>query len=58
MSPILHDFKEFQRKYSIFERNFPKTDANLAPKWQFAKNTPLAKESGLKKWTLGAAHPQ
>ena len=27
MSPFLHDFKEFQPKYSLFKRNFPKTDA-------------------------------
>ena len=81
MSPFLHDFEKFQPQNSIFKRNFPKTDANLAPKchflggfvkkvyprlrtsgekytlgWgMFAKNTPLAKESGLKKWPLGAA---
>ena len=35
MSPFLHDFKEFQPKYSHFKRNFPKTDANLAPNCQF-----------------------
>ena len=34
-SPFLHDFKEFQPKYSIFKRNFPKTGAILAPKSQF-----------------------
>ena len=67
MSPFLHDFKEFQLKYSLFKRNFPKTDANLAPKCQFlrvfVKNIPLAKDFGRKvypwlrnfcqKYTLG-----
>ena len=27
---FLYDFKEFQPKYSLFKKNFPKTDANLA----------------------------
>ena len=61
MSPFLHDFKEYQPKYSILKINFPKTDANLAPKCQFlgvyVKNTHLAKESEFKKWPLGAVHP-
>ena len=35
MSPFLHDFKEFQPKYTLFKRNFLKTDANLAQKCQF-----------------------
>ena len=37
ISTFLPDFKEFQPKYSLFKRNFPKTDANLAPKWQFLR---------------------
>ena len=67
MIPILHDFKEFQPKYSLFKRIFPKTDVNLAPKCQFlgvfVKNIPLAKDFGRKiypglrnfcqKYTLG-----
>ena len=52
MSPFLQDFKEFQPKYSPFKRNFPKVDANLAPKWRFlggfVKNIPLAKDLGRK----------
>ena len=52
MSPFLHDFKEFQPKYSLYKRNFPQTDANLAPKYQFLrvfiKNIPLAKDFGRK----------
>ena len=31
MSPFLHDLKEFQPQNSLLKRNFPKTDANLAP---------------------------
>ena len=29
MSPFLHDFKQFQPKYSPFKRNFPKTGGDL-----------------------------
>ena len=32
MRPCLHDFKEFQPKYSLLKRKFPKTDTNLAQK--------------------------
>ena len=35
MSPFLHDFKEFQPKYSLFKINFLKTDTTLAPKCHF-----------------------
>ena len=35
MIPSLHDFKEFQPKYSPFKQNCPKTDANLVPKCLF-----------------------
>ena len=56
MSPILHDFKEFQPKYSLFKINFPEADANLAPPphppCQFfgvlVKSIPLAKNFGRK----------
>ena len=52
MSPFLHNVKEFRPKYSLFKRNFPKTDANLTPKCQFlgffVKNIPLAKDFGRK----------
>ena len=34
MSPFLHDFKEFQHKYSLFKINFPKTDY-FSPKMPF-----------------------
>ena len=37
MSPFLQNFREFQPKYSPFKRNFPKIDANLAPKCQFLR---------------------
>ena len=51
MIPFLHDFKEFQPKYSPFKINFPKTDANLAPNYPFlgvfVKNIPLAKDFGI-----------
>ena len=52
MSPFVHDFKELQPKYSLFKRNFRKTDANLAQKCQFLgifiKDIPLAKDFGRK----------
>ena len=52
MSPFWRDFKEFQHKCSLFQRNFLKTDANLAPKCQFlgvfVKYIPLAKDFGRK----------
>ena len=35
MSSFLHDIKKFQPPNSLFKRNFPKTDANLAPKCHF-----------------------
>ena len=35
MSPILHDFKEVWTKHSLFKRNFPKADVNLAQKYIF-----------------------
>ena len=48
MSPFLRDFKEFQPKYSLLKRNFPKTNANLAPICPFlgvfVKNISLAKD--------------
>ena len=48
MSPFLHDIKKFQPHNSLFKRNFPKTDAILAPKCHFlggfVKNIPLAKD--------------
>ena len=60
-------FIEFQPKYSLFKRNFPKTDAILVPKCQFLgfflNNISLAKDFGRKtypwlrnfcqKYTLG-----
>ena len=72
MSSFLHDFKKFQPQNSLFKRNFPKTDANLAPKCHFlgdfVKNIPLAKEClpkinpwlrnlGSKKVTIGSGTP-
>ena len=52
MSPFLHGFKEFQPQNSLFKRNFPNTNANLAPKCHFlgffVKNIPLAKDFGRK----------
>ena len=73
MSPFLHDYKEFQPNYSLFKRNFPKTDFDLAPNCQFlgvfVKNIPLAKKFlpkihpwlrnlGSKNDPWGATHPQ